>query len=93
MLNIIQRIQGTEGRSQQISCHGRCWINLGEARMHQFKLMEGMAAVYEAWKLGDINSASRLLRAKVEGNVSMSDRFDIRVGQTLGKVGKKLSLR
>jgi hypothetical protein len=27
--------------------------------------MEGMMAIYEAWKLGDINSASRLLRAKV----------------------------
>lgn len=48
-----------------ILIHERCWINLGEARMHQFKLTEGMAATYEAWKLGDINSASRLLRAKV----------------------------
>ena len=42
----------------------RCWINLGEARLHQFKLDEGLNAYYEALKLGDHNAASRLLRAK-----------------------------
>jgi tetratricopeptide (TPR) repeat protein len=52
------------GHCTPLTIH-RCWINLGEARLHQFKLNEGMSAFYEAWKLGDVNSASRLLRAKV----------------------------
>lgn len=42
----------------------RCWINLGEARLHQFKIDEGLYAYYEALKIGDHNAASRLLRAK-----------------------------
>jgi len=43
----------------------RSWINLGEARSHQFRLNESIAAFSEAYKLGDIaGSIPRLLRAK-----------------------------
>jgi tetratricopeptide (TPR) repeat protein len=43
----------------------RSWINLGEARLHQFKLSEAISAFEEAYKHGDVSaSIPRLLRAK-----------------------------
>ena len=43
----------------------RSWINLGEARSHQFRLNEAVHAFTQALNLGDKQSTvSRLLRAK-----------------------------
>jgi tetratricopeptide (TPR) repeat protein len=43
----------------------RTWINLGETRVHQFRLDLAVDAFRQAMMLGDGTAASRMLKAKV----------------------------
>ena len=43
----------------------RCWMNMGEAQLHQFKITEGIYSYTKTVELGDMTAPARLLRAKV----------------------------